>query len=440
MPTRSVWERGPVLSWFLEQLGGAREPEGKTAPRTFQGRPVVKVNWKGREVEAVQGLLAYKHQRPEPVGREEAERGLMVEVLETTELDPLGIGVIVTDERFEVERAASVAPTLGPDVLWTEPVLLDHGTLVPNDTFFSRQWNLAEVDAPRGWDNWNGDPHRVVLAILDTGIPIEGGRLSHADLSDGGRISLAGDMVNKDADPADDHGHGTHVAGIAAAATNNGIGVAGLWPGDVLIAKVFNAANDGSSITFRDGVVAAVNFARQRGARLVINYSGGGPDTRTKRAAVEFAGQSGALIVAAAGNESGGSIIYPAAYSTELANVIAVGAVDGQRRRPAFASRGPEMTVVAPGVDILSSLPNYFVTLNGQGKQTKYDRLDGTSQAAPLVAALASLVWSKQPDLTADQVRDKITQTATPIAGSAQDFGHGIINAEAALRLSLIHI
>ena len=434
MPSRNVGESGPVLSWLLEKLGGAREPAGGASPRTFQGRPIVKVSWKGREVEAVQGLLAYKRERPEPLRKEEAERGLMAEVLETTELDPLGIGVIVTGEQFEVERAASVAPTLGPDVLWTEPVLLDHGTLVPNDTFFSQQWNLAEVEATRGWDNWGSDPHRVVLAILDTGIPIEGGRLSHADLGDSGRFSLAGDMVNNDADPADDHGHGTHVAGIAAAATNNGVGVAGMWPGDVLIAKVFNAANDGSSITFRDGVVAAVNFARQRGARLVINYSGGGPNTRTKREAVEFARQKGALIVAAAGNEFGGSIIYPAAYSAESANVVAVGAVDKQRRRPDFASRGPEMTVVAPGVDILSSLPNYFVTLNGQGKQTKYDRLDGTSQAAPLVAALASLVWSKRPDITADQVRDIITQTATPIAGSAQDFGHGIINAEAALR------
>lgn len=434
MPSRNVGERGPLLSWFLEQLGGTREPAGEAGLRTFQGRPVVKIGWNGRKVEAVQGLLAYKRERPEPLRREEAEHGLMAEVLETTALDPLGIGVIVTDEGFEVERVASVAPTLGPDVLWTEPVLLDHGALVPNDSFFSQQWNLAEVDATHGWDNWNGDPHRVVLAILDTGIPIEGGRLSHADLSDAGRFSLAGDMVNKDMDPADDHGHGTHVAGIAAAATNNGVGVAGMWPGDVLIAKVFNAANDGSSITFRDGVVAAVNFAQQRGARLVINYSGGGPDTRTKRETVEFARQRGALIVAAAGNEFGGSIIYPAAYSTESANVIAVGAVDRQRRRPAFASRGPEMTVVAPGVDILSSLPNYFVALNGQGKQTKYDRLDGTSQAAPLVAALASLVWSKLPDLTADQVRDRITQTATPIAGSAQDFGHGIINAEAALR------
>ncbi|HEY0377878.1 MAG TPA: S8 family serine peptidase [Pyrinomonadaceae bacterium] len=392
------------------------------------------MSWKGREAEAVQGLLAYRREHPEPIKREEAERGLMTDVLATTELDPLGIGVIVTDEQFEIERAASAAPALGPDVLWTEPVLLDHGALVPNDTFFAQQWNLAEVNAIGGWDNWNGDPHGVVLAILDTGVPIEAGRLSHTDLDDVGRISLAGDMVNNDADPADDHGHGTHVTGIAAAATNNGVGVAGLWPGDVLIAKVFNAANDGSSITFRDGVLAAVNFAKQRGARLVINYSGGGPDTRTKRETVEFARQNDALIVAAAGNESGGGIIHPAAYSTDFVNVIAVGAVDRQRRRPAFASRGPEMTVVAPGVDILSSLPNYFVTLNQLGKQTKYDRLGGTSQAAPVVAALASLVWSKRLDLTAEQVRDRITQTATPIAGSAQDFGHGIINAEAALR------
>ena len=92
------------------------------------------------------------------------------------------------------------------------------------------------------------------------------------------------------------------------------------------------------------------------------------------------------------------------------------------------------MTVVAPGVDILSTLPNYIVTVNGQqGKETKFDTLNGTSQAAPLVAALAALVWSASPQLTAQQVRERIGQTATPISGSSNDFGSGLINAEAAL-------
>lgn len=431
MPPTSKKRTGETKTGRRKKASG-REGRDET-PRTFQGRSVVRVEWQGQQVEAVEGLLAYRRQKPQPVYPEDAERALMARVHATPQLDPLGIGVIATEEQVGSERAASAATEIAPDVLWTEPVLLDHGTLLPNDTFFVQQWGLPEISAPRAWDIWNGDPRSVVLAVLDTGIALEAGALSHPDLRDSGRFLLGRDLVNDDSDPADDHGHGTHVTGIAAATFNNGTGVAGLWPGLVLVVKVFNATNDGSSVTFKDGVLAAVEFARERDARLVINYSGGGPDTQTKRAAVEHARDNGALLVAAAGNEFGGDIVFPGAYSSEFSNVIAVGAVDRQRDRPDFASRGPEMTVVAPGADILSTLPNYFVTLNGEGKQTKYDRLDGTSQATPLVAALAALVWSQQPDLSAQEVRDRIIQTAEPIGGSFDDFGHGIINAEAAL-------
>lgn len=401
--------------------------------RTFQGRPIVTIEWDGEEVESVQGMVAYRRTAPEPMSTDEAEHGLMVKVLGTTQPDPLGIGVMITDADLEVDHAASAAARMSEDVLWTEPVLLDHGTAIPNDTYFAQQWNLADINAERAWDLWNGDPQKVVVAVLDTGISIENGSLSHQDLNEAHRFVLGRDLVNNDPDPSDDHGHGTHVTGIAAAITNNGTGVAGLWPGALLVLKVFNSSNDGSSVTFKDGILAAVKFANEQDARLIINYSGGGPDNQTKKTAVEYAGDNGALVVAAAGNGFGGRIIFPAAYSEQYSHVIAVGAVDRKHQRPSFASRGPEMTVVAPGVDILSSLPNYFVTLNNQGKQTKYDRLDGTSQATPLVSALAALVWSKWPNLSAAQVRDKITQSANPIAGSASDYGHGMIDAEAAL-------
>jgi subtilisin family serine protease len=399
--------------------------------RTFQGRPVVTVEWHGEEVEAVRGMVAYRS--ASQVKHEDAEHGLMVDVLGTMPQDPLGIGVIITDAHVGGEHAASAADNMGQDVLWTEPVLLDHGCLIPDDTYFAQQWNLSDIKASRAWDIWNGDPRRVVVAVLDTGIATESGSLSHSDLNDATRFFLGRDLVNNDDDPSDDHGHGTHVAGIIAAIKNNSMGVAGLWPGPLLALKVLNSTKDGSSVVFKDGVLAAVRFASDHNAHLIINYSGGGPDSQTKKTAVEYAGDNGALMVAAAGNEFGGKIIFPAAYSTQFSHVIAVGAVDQQHKRPSFASRGPEMTLVAPGVGVLSSLPNYFVTLNNQGKQTKYDRLDGTSQSAPLVAALAALVWSKWPDLNASQVRDKLMQSADTIEGSENDYGHGMINAEAAL-------
>lgn len=446
MPSKRKGGIGSALARLIGLGRGAPE-EGRAAtavqgpetltkgPRTFQGRPVEKIMWEGEEVEAVQGLLAYRVREPgAAVAREEVERALDAPVLDASAPDELGIGVISTGQQVEAEAAVRAADRLRPDVLWTEPVLLDYGALQPNDTLFSQQWGLSHVNAPRAWELWNGDPNAVVLAILDSGISMQAGRLSHPDLIDEGRIFLGPDLVNNDAEPKDDHGHGTHVVGIAAATRNNTTGVAGMWPGSVLVVKVFNDVNlESSNVVFKDGVKAAVDFARRRGARLVINYSGGGPNTATKRAGVQHASDNGALLVAAAGNKQGGGIISPAFLSTQFSNVIAVGAVNRDRRRPGFASRGPQMSVVAPGVEILSTMPNYIVTLNGQRKETKFDLLEGTSQAAPFVAALAALVWSKSPHLTAGQVREKIVQTATPIAGSSNDFGRGLINAEAAL-------
>ena len=306
--------------------------------------------------------------------------------------------------------------------------------MTPTDPLFSEQWAWEATNAGRGLDAWTGNADKVVIAVLDSGIPMEAGNLSHPDLNDTSRFFPGRDLINKDDDPADDHGHGTHVTGIIAAAMNNGTGVAGVWPGPVLTIKVFDRFNEGSNETFKDGVIAAVSFAKARNARLVINYSGGGPESSVKREAVEHARDNGALLVSAAGNENGGGILHPAAYSPQFSNVLAVGAVNKNLKRPSFASQGPEMSVVAPGEDILSTLPNYFANINNFGKQTKYDRLNGTSQAAPMVSALAALIWAEKPNLSAQQVRDKIVSTADPIAGSANDFGSGIINMGRALQ------
>ncbi|HEV8132728.1 MAG TPA: S8 family serine peptidase [Acidobacteriota bacterium] len=305
---------------------------------------------------------------------------------------------------------------------------------MPNDPLFPEQWGLKEINAEKAWDLCNGNADKVILAVLDSGIAVEAGKLSHPDLNDADRFFLGRDLINHDDDPSDDHGHGTHVTGIASATRNNKTGIAGLWLGQVLVIKVFDSKNNGSSETFKDGITAAVRFAKERSSHLVINYSGGGPDSNLKKTAVQYAVENGALLVAAAGNNDGGVIDYPAAYASEYSQVMAVGAVDSERKRPSFASRGPQMSVVAPGVDILSTLPNYYTTVNqAEKKQTKYDRLQGTSQAAPLVSALAALIWSKWPDLPAAQVREKITASADPITGSSEDFGHGMINAEKAL-------
>jgi subtilisin family serine protease len=404
--------------------------EQSARSRTFQGRPVVKMMWKGEEVEAVQGLVAYCVRDPKAIRSKES-----ISLPNASAPDELGIGVMDVGGSPVNESIDAATRSLRQDLAWTEPVLIDRGALRPNDLSFPQQWGLAHINAERGWDLWNGDPNRVVLAILDSGISMQAGRLSHPDLFDESRFFLGRDLVNQDLEPRDDHGHGTHIAGIAAATKNNQVGVAGLWPGSVLVLKVFNDVNlESSNVVFERAVTEAVSFAQQRGARLIINYSGGGPTSDSKTAAIRHASNNNALVVAAAGNDDGARIISPASLSTTFSNVIAVGAIGEDHMRPPFANRGTQMSVVAPGVSIFSTLPNYIVTANtALGKETKFDLLSGTSQATALVSALAALVWSKSPQLTAEEVRARIANTSTTISGSRNDFGSGIINVEAAL-------
>jgi subtilisin family serine protease len=397
---------------------------GESPSRTFQGRPVVTMDWSGQRVEAMAGVRAVRFSS---LGLESRERGATVLAGRAPAL-----GIAVVDERMLValERGAGIGLEAATE--WDEPVLLDHGAGIPDDPLLSQQWALDTIAAGAAWDlpPANGE---VVIAVLDSGLPMEAGQLSHADLSDGGRLHRGEDLVNFDADPSDDHGHGTHVLGVLGATRNNATGIAGLWPGPLLVVKVFDSSLTGSSVTFKDGVAAAVEFAGARGARLVINYSGGGPPSATKLAAVEHARENGALLVAAAGNSAVAALDHPAAYAGAFDHVIAVGAVDEFGRRPAFASTGPELTVVAPAVSVLSTMPNYNVTLNRQGKQTKYDRLDGTSQATPHAAAIAALVWAQRPDLPAAAVREHLRSTAVPVpGGDPAIFGGGIVNLERA--------
>ena len=284
------------------------------------------------------------------------------------------------------------------DIEWIEPVTVSQGSSAPNDERYVEQWGLKEVRFEQSLAHSAGNVNRVVLAILDTGIPLQTGMLSHPDLRGEQRFFIGPDFVGHDADPADDHGHGTHIAGIAAANTNNDLGIAAPWQGPVYIVKVLDAQNRGSSENFADGVMDAITFARDRQAKLVVNYSGRiDGDQMFARTAMEDLLQSNGILVAAAGNNRGFEVDFPAAYSVEFPNVIAVGAIDKNRNRPEFASSGREITVVAPGVGILSTLPNYHVTLNNtvNKKSLKYDSLDGTSQASAFVSALTALCMGK---------------------------------------------
>lgn len=304
-----------------------------------------------------------------------------------------------------------------------EGLLIFSTRISSDDSYFEHQWGLhnsgqtggtydADIDAPEAWEITTGSDS-VVIGVIDTGVDY-----NHVDLNDGRvLIDIDKDFVNDDDDAMDDNGHGTHVAGTIAAETNNGVGVAGvMWKARILPLKVCNSRGGCNS----DDVAAAIRYAADNGAN-VINMSLGGYSCSTTIAdAVNYAYfDKGVVIIAAAGN-SGGSIAYPA----KLTPVIATGAIDHNDIRAFFSSYGDKLDVVAPGVGIWSTVPN-----------GGYDSLSGTSMASPHVAGVAGLLLAQRLDLTNDQVREILRQSADDLGESGFDrfYGFGRVNAAQAL-------
>jgi len=277
-----------------------------------------------------------------------------------------------------------------------------------------RQWALDVVGFESVWSQSTGAG--VTVGVIDTGIA------PHRDLI--GRITDGYDFTTSTpltpTTTLDLNGHGTHVAGIIAAAARNGIGIHGAAP-DVSLMPLRVVA-DGRAAKWSD-VAAAIRYATDEGAS-VINISLGGPTpSATVQAALDDARARGVVVVAAAGN--GGSdptAVYPAASVT----TIGVGAVDQSRQRAPFSSSGSWVEVVAPGVSIMS-------TALGHG----FEYRSGTSMAAPHVSALAAMLIAAAPDIAPRQIHSFITTTAEDldVAGPDPRTGHGIISPAGALAL-----
>ncbi len=276
----------------------------------------------------------------------------------------------------------------------------------PNDTFLSQQWALSTLGAERAWEHARGTG--VTIAVLDTGVDY-----IHPDLA--GRVDLGRDFVDNDDDPMDVQGHGTHVAGIAAGAADDGFGVAGIAPGSrILAVRVLDADGAGNYSQVANGIV----HAAQKGAK-VINLSLGGPEqSELLRAAIDFAASRGAIVTCASGNESARSIGYPARYES----CLAVGATTSADGHAPFSNQGTGLDLVAPGAQILSS------TMGGQ-----HEAWDGTSMASPYAAGTAALLFSQ--GLGRRAVDDTLRSTARDLGapGSDTTCGAGRIDAGAAV-------
>jgi subtilisin family serine protease len=318
------------------------------------------------------------------------------------------------------------------DIAYAEPDTVTKVQATPDDSRYSEQWALTMIDAQNAWDLEKGSMD-VLIAVLDTGISHDGSNLTHPDLNDATRYILGTDFVNNDNLPADGHGHGTHVAGTIGAETDNNSGIAGLnWNSQIYVCKVFDDIGNGSESDFEAAVEEVVDYAIANGKRLVINLSAGWfVDNQTLRDACAYAHDNGMVLCVATGNE-GGDLRTPAIHSANFSGVIAVGATNSADEVTDFSNVGPAVSVVAPGEEILSTFPTYDV--NGDSAHD-FVEWDGTSMATPHVAGLASLVWSKEPRLSNEQVRDVIQNTADKLGSGnfSNNWGFGRINAAEAV-------
>ena len=319
------------------------------------------------------------------------------------------------------------------DVEYAEPDVIDSAAVMPSDTRYGQQWGHAKVNSPTAWDLETGSTS-ILIGIIDSGISMQAvGGLDHPDLNDSSRYILGTDFVDGGT-PRDLNGHGTHVTGISAAESNNSQGVVGMnWHSPVYICRTLDASGNGGSADFADAVEEITDYAIAHNMKAVINYSAGGGANQTKRDACQYAHDHGMIICAATGNDNHGSVIYPAAYSTQFDAVIAVGSTDSDDTVSSFSNVGPEVTVVAPGRNIMSTMPTYSV---GIPANLNYDYLDGTSMATPLVTGLVALMWSRHPGFSNTKIRECLISTAVKLGAVTfhNDWGYGRVDAEAAVK------
>jgi serine protease len=339
---------------------------------------------------------------------------------------------IPPDEELQEENAENAA---GPDNGSMEGecgAAAAPGSAFPNDACYKYQWHLRQIGMPEAWKRGNGKG--VVVAVIDTGVT------KVADLADTKFVPGYNFVANND-NAADDHGHGTHVAGTIAESTNNKLGVAGVAYGATIMPiKVLSARGSGSVA----GIAQGIRWAADHGAN-VINMSLGGPTKMGSMGnAVKYARDKGVVIVAAAGNDGHGRVGYPAAYP----GVIAVAATQFDETTTFYSNWGKEIDVAAPG-------GNTRVDQNGDGKpdgvlqhtvvpgqtsKTDYLWFMGTSMASPHAAGVAALIMGsgvRKPDAVEEIMLGtaRKPKTSAESGGRIDDhYGAGIVDAAAALK------
>jgi serine protease len=317
-------------------------------------------------------------------------------------------------------REGSLLAALSRDrrVEHVEPMSIYRVSFVPNDPLYtSKQWHLQRVGAEAAWRYTCGQG--VTVAVVDTGVAcFDKGPFSRGTDLGGTRCEGGWNFVDDSPEAYDDHGHGTHVAGTIAQTTHNDVGTAGLaFCATLMPVKVLNRQGFGTVAAVAEGI----RYAADAGAQIV-NLSLGGPiRSRILEAAVEHALAKGVVVVAAAGN-TGRSVGWPAAYS----GVVAVSASDADDAIAWFSSRGPQVSIAAPGVAVTQQT----VCNGGRDRCEIFATFNGTSMAAPHVAGVAAMIEALGVT-DGEAVRAVLASTARPM-GDSDLFGAGIVDARAA--------
>jgi thermitase len=302
-------------------------------------------------------------------------------------------------------------------IVKTDPIM---SKVIPNDPGFTQQWGLSKVSAPNAWSIARRNQRKVSIAILDTGID-----QNHEDLSK--KIVLNRNFT--DSPTVNDlNGHGTHVAGIAGAITNNGLGVAGMSYNAASLMNIKVLGDEGFGLV--SWVAQGIVFAANQGAKVINMSLGSTAHSKLLRSAVLYAWrEKRVVIVAAAGNNSSNTREFPAAYNP----VVSVAATNKNDRKARFSNYGSRwVDIAAPGVKILSTAPNH----DNEIGCLNYCSLSGTSMSTPFVSGLAALIHATNRKLSHRQIVRIIERGAVSVPGTGRFYEHGRINAYRSLRIA----
>jgi thermitase len=346
-------------------------------------------------------LVRFKKGQDGPAG--DALRKLGAKVLEKLSL--IDVARLGLAKGVAVEAALAQLKRL-PFIEFAEPNYIYRTTWKTSDPLWGEQWAVAKIKAASGWGLQTGDA-KIVIAILDTGVDLD-----HPDLAK--KIVAGYDAVDGDDDPDDVAEHGTHCAGIAAAQTNNGAGIAGVCPNCRIMPVRVLSPDGGSASDVAKGII----WATDHGAKVISMSLGGLYESTAQSDAIDYAWDKGVVIVAAAGNDGATDAHYPAYHE----KCIAVGATERDDARSDYSDYGDWVDVAAPGTFITSTVPG------------GYAQMSGTSMATPHVAGLAGLVWSAMgASATNAQVRAAIENGCEPIGGWVH---YGRINVRRSLEIA----